>query len=121
MGIPSKIYLWYSTEYVQMFSKGDIYRPTKRTESLITIKEQVAWARHHIWSIAPARQKHHPAQMPKELALRCLKLFARKGDRVYDPFAGAGTTMLAAKELGLDSTGTEIDAQYCALIHQRLI
>jgi site-specific DNA-methyltransferase (adenine-specific) len=121
MGIPSKIYLWYSTEYVQFFAKGDVYRPTKKTESLITVEEQVGYARHHIWSIAPARQKDHPAQMPKELALRCLKLFARKGDVVYDPFAGAGTTMLAAKELGLDSIGTEIDAQYCSFIHQRLI
>lgn len=120
MGIPSKIYLWYSTEYVQFFAKGDCYRPTKRTESLITIKEQVAWARHHIWTIAPSRQRDHPAQMPKELALRCLKLFARRGDRVYDPFAGAGTTLLAAQELGLDSIGTELDSDYCSLIKERL-
>jgi site-specific DNA-methyltransferase (adenine-specific) len=40
---------------------------------------------------------------------------------VYDPFAGAGTTMLVAKELGLDSIGTEIDPAYCALIQQRMI
>ena len=121
MGIPSKIYLWYSTEYVQFFAKGDVYRPTKKEDSLITIEEQVAWARHHIWSIAPSKQRDHPAQMPKELALRCLKLFARKGDIVLDPFAGAGTTMLAAKELGLDSIGCELDATYCSLIHKRLI
>jgi DNA modification methylase len=120
MGIPSKIYLWYSTEYVQFFAKGDVYRPTKKTDSIITIEEQVDYARHHIWSIAPARQRDHPAQMPKELALRCLKLFARKGDVVYDPFAGAGTTMLAAKELGLDSIGTELDNDYVNLIHKRM-
>lgn len=120
MGIPSKIYLWYSTEYVQIFAKGDCYRPTKKTDSLITIEEQVAWARHHIWSIAPARQKHHPAQMPIQLADRLLKLFARKGDVVYDPFAGAGTTLLAAKQLGLDYIGTELDADYCQFIQARL-
>jgi DNA modification methylase len=120
MGIPSKIYLWYSTEYVQMFSKGDIYRPTKKADSLITMPEQTAWAKDHIWNIAPARQKDHPAQMPIQLADRLLKLFARKGDVVYDPFAGAGTTMLAAKNLGLDSIGTEIDPAYCQLIQDRL-
>jgi DNA modification methylase len=120
MGIPSKIYLWYSTEYVQMFSKGDIYRPTKKEDSLITMPEQTAWAKDHIWNIAPARQKDHPAQMPIQLADRLLKLFARKGDIVYDPFAGAGTTMLAAKSLGLDSIGTEIDPTYCQLIQARL-
>jgi len=121
MGIPSKIYLWYSTEYVQMFSKGDIYRPTKKEDSLITMQEQTAWAKDHIWNIAPARQKDHPAQMPIQLADRLLKLFARKGDVVYDPFAGAGTTMLAAKTLGLDSIGTEIDPDYCQFIRHRII
>ena len=120
MGIPSKIYLWYSTEYVQMFSKGDIYRPTKREDSLITMPEQTAWAKDHIWSIAPSRQKDHPAQMPTQLVERCLKLFARKGDVVYDPFAGAGTTMLVAQQLGLDSIGTEIDSDYCDFIRKRL-
>jgi site-specific DNA-methyltransferase (adenine-specific) len=82
--------------------------------------EQTAWAKDHIWNIAPARQKDHPAQMPIQLADRLLKLFARKGDIVYDPFAGAGTTMLAAKSLGLDSIGTEIDPTYCQLIQARL-
>ena len=120
MGIPSKIYLWYSTEYVQFFSKGDIYRPTQREDSLITMPEQTAWAKDHIWSMAPARQKDHPAQMPEQLVERCLKLFARQGDRVYDPFAGAGTTMVVAKQLGLDSVGTEIDSDYCTLIHERM-
>jgi site-specific DNA-methyltransferase (adenine-specific) len=58
--------------------------------------------------------------MPAQLVERCLKLFARLGDRVYDPFAGAGTTMVVAKELGLDSIGTEIDPVYCDLIHDRM-
>lgn len=120
MGIPSKIYLWYSTEYLQIFSKDDIYRPTKKEDSLITMSEQTAWAKDHIWNIAPAKQKDHPAQMPKQLADRLLKLFARKNDIVYDPFAGAGTTMLAAQELGLDSIGTEIDCEYIKLAHKRL-
>ena len=120
MGIPSKIYLWYSTEYVQIFCKHDVYRPTARADSLITIEEQVTWARHHIWSIAPARQRDHPAQMPAQLVERCLKLFARRGDVIYDPFAGAGTTMVVAKQLGLHSIGTEIDADYCQLIHDRM-
>ena len=121
MGIPSKIYLWYSTEYVQIFSKHDVYRPTGRADSLITIEEQVAWSRHHIWTIAPARQRDHPAQMPAQLVERCLKLFARRGDVIYDPFAGAGTTMVVAQQLGLDSIGTEIDPNYCQLIHHRML
>ena len=120
MGIPSKPFLWYSTEYVQIFSKTATHRPTPKADSLITIADQVSYARHHIWPIAPARQKDHPAQMPLSLADRILRLFGRRGDLVYDPFAGAGTTLLAAKNLGLDSIGTEIDPKYCQLIHERL-
>ena len=120
MGTPSKPYLWYSTEYVQIYSKGSTMRPTPRKQSLITIQEQVAWARHHIWTIAPARQRLHPAQMPEELATRLLKLFARQGDCVFDPFAGAGTTLLTAHKLGLDSMGCELDVEYCALIEDKI-
>jgi site-specific DNA-methyltransferase (adenine-specific) len=48
-------------------------------------------------------------------------LVSDPGDVVYDPYAGSGTTLLAAKQLGLDSIGTELDSDYCQLIHQRMI
>lgn len=120
MGLPSKPYLWYSTEYVQIYSKHSIHRDIKKVDSMLTIPEQVDWARNHIWSIQPARQKDHPAQMPLELATRLLKLFAARTDTVLDPFAGAGTTLLAAKQLGMNSIGCELDADYCSIIHDRL-
>jgi DNA modification methylase len=62
----------------------------------------------------------HPAVMPEQLALDMLSTWATQGDTVYDPFAGAGTTLFAAKKLGLDSIGTEIDPDYCAMIHERM-
>lgn len=62
----------------------------------------------------------HPALMPEQLARDMLSTWASNSDVIYDPFAGAGTTLLAAKELGLASIGTEIDTNYCNLIHQRL-
>lgn len=62
----------------------------------------------------------HPALMPEALALDMLTTWADKDDIVYDPFAGAGTTLLAAKQLGLTAIGTEIDADYCQLIQARL-
>jgi site-specific DNA-methyltransferase (adenine-specific) len=63
----------------------------------------------------------HPALMPEQLAIDMLSTWANKDDIVYDPFAGAGTTMLAAKQLGMNSIGTEIDLDYCQFIHQRLL
>jgi DNA modification methylase len=63
----------------------------------------------------------HPALMPEQLARDMLSTWANKQDVVYDPFAGAGTTLYAAQQLGLHSIGTEIDPDYCAFIHQRLL
>jgi site-specific DNA-methyltransferase (adenine-specific) len=62
----------------------------------------------------------HPALMPEQLALDQLSTWADSSSRIYDPFAGAGTTMWAAQQLGFDSVGTEIDSEYCALIHHRM-
>jgi DNA modification methylase len=62
----------------------------------------------------------HPALMPEQLAQDMLSTWADPLDIVYDPFAGAGTTLSAAKQLGLNSIGTEIDANYCSLIHNRM-
>jgi len=62
----------------------------------------------------------HPALMPEQLALDQLKTWADSSSRIYDPFAGAGTTMWAAQQLGFASIGTEVDAEYCQLIHSRM-
>jgi tRNA G10 N-methylase Trm11 len=41
--------------------------------------------------------------------------------RVYDPFAGTGTTLwVAEKEFGCEAIGTEIDPDYADFIHERM-
>jgi len=62
----------------------------------------------------------HPALMPEQLALDQLTTWADTHSVIYDPFAGAGTTLWAAQQLGFSSVGTEIDSDYCALIHDRM-
>ena len=73
-----------------------------------------------IWSISPESNNNHPAPYPVELATACLTLVSDPGDVVYDPYAGSGTTLYAAKLLGLDSIGTEIDSDYADLIDERM-
>jgi modification methylase len=85
------------------------------------VRKANATQKKTIWSIAPESNNTHPAPYPVELATACLTLVSDPGDIVYDPYAGSGTTLLAAKSLGLDSIGTEIDADYCNIIHQRMI
>jgi site-specific DNA-methyltransferase (adenine-specific) len=62
----------------------------------------------------------HPTQKPLELVRRLVAAATRAGDRVVDPFAGAGTTFVACEALGLRWLGCELDARYCTLIARRL-
>jgi DNA modification methylase len=50
----------------------------------------------------------------------CVKAGSRPGDAVLDPFAGAGTTLLAANRLGRDAVGVELNAAYAALAEARI-
>lgn len=62
----------------------------------------------------------HPAVMPMTLALRCIRITSRPGDVVLDPYAGSGTTLLAAQELGKNWVGIELKPEYVDLIERRL-
>jgi len=58
----------------------------------------------------------HPATKPLELYQRLLQTFS--GD-VLDPFAGSGTTLVAAKSLGRKAIGIEIEERYCEIAARR--
>jgi site-specific DNA-methyltransferase (adenine-specific) len=55
-----------------------------------------------------------------ELARRCIRLSTWPGEVVLDPFAGTGTTLLAARQLGRRAIGIEISEDYCAQAVDRL-
>ena len=52
--------------------------------------------------------------------LGLIKLYSFWGDTVLDPFAGTGTTLLAAQELGRKSIGFELNPEYIKLIKNKL-
>ena len=62
----------------------------------------------------------HPAVMPMPLARRCIRITSRPGDVVLDPYAGSGTTLLAAAELGRKWVGIELKSEYVDLIERRI-
>ena len=64
--------------------------------------------------------KGHSAAFPRELPTWFIKLFSQEGDLVLDPFAGSGTTLLAAHELGRKYLGVELKAEYFELAKRRL-
>ena len=49
-----------------------------------------------------------------------IKLITPTGGTVYDPFAGSGTTLIAAKDMGFDSVGVEMSEEYCEIIKNRI-
>ena len=62
----------------------------------------------------------HPAQKPIRLLKRMLVLSSSPGDIILAPFSGSGSECLAAKELGLNFIGFEINSQYFELSQKRL-
>lgn len=62
----------------------------------------------------------HSATFPVELPAWFIKLFTQSGDTVLDPFIGSGTTAVAAKQLGRNCIGIEIDPTYVQIARSRL-
>jgi site-specific DNA-methyltransferase (adenine-specific) len=62
---------------------------------------------------------NHPTQKPIELFLWCLG-YAGSGNLVLDPFMGSGTTLVAAKQLGRQAIGIELEEKYCEIAVKRL-
>lgn len=109
-------------EFVLTFKKlGDGPKPSKVNKELskMTAEEWNTYFAGH-WNFAGARQDNHIAMFPEELPKRLIKMFAFVGDTVLDPFAGSGTTNLAAKNLGRNSIGYEINPDFIPIISQKL-
>jgi modification methylase len=110
-------------EYVLFFRKPGGYRhPTQeqRALSMIAREDHARWFQQ-IWSDIPGeRQKGHPAPFPVEVARRLIGMFSFVGDTVLDPFAGTGTTLVAAREMRRNAIGIELSPEYVALAEKRL-
>ena len=63
----------------------------------------------------------HPTQKALELAERAIRNSSKKGDIVFDPFLGSGTTLIAAAMLGRRCFGMEIEPRFCDCIVRRYI
>jgi len=67
-----------------------------------------------------AQKFDHPAGFPTELPKRCILLHGRPNAIVLDPFLGAGTTLVAAQDLGCFGIGIELDDRFVATSIARL-
>ena len=62
----------------------------------------------------------HPTQKPEKLLAKLILASSNKGDIIFDPFLGSGTTSVVAKKLGRHYIGVEQNPLYCAWAEYRL-
>src|SRR6266478_5492358 len=103
-------------EHILMLRKPGGYRTTpmiQKALSMLQRAEMDAWMRP-VWSDirGASLRAGHPAPFPTELAERLIRMFSFAGDTVLDPFAGSGSTAVAAIRAGRNSISVEIEDEY---------
>lgn len=103
-------------EHIVMLRKPGGYRTTpmiQRALSMLQRDEMAAWMRP-VWSDirGASLRDGHPAPFPVDIAERLVRMFSFAGDTVLDPFAGAGSTAVAAIGAGRNSICVEIEEEY---------
>src|SRR5258708_955350 len=74
-----------------------------------------------VWNFKPVgKGGEHGARFPEQLPRRCIQLSTRRGQTVFDPFAGEGNTLIAAKRLGRLYFGCDISPSYVELARKSL-
>ena len=99
-------YLRYQHECAHLLAKGEPRYPEN------TIGDVIDWTY--------SGNKLHPTQKPLSVLLPLVETFSVAGGTVLDPFAGSGSSLLAAKMLGRSYLGIELDAKYHAIATRRL-
>lgn len=119
-------------EYILVFNKEgfrrtksgleDAKNPGEQRKDTIQKDDFLAWTKS-VWDFpaVSARKIGHPAPFPVELPYRCIQLYTFQTEVVLDPFAGSGTTCLAAKQANRHFVGYEINPKYCQLAENRLL
>lgn len=110
-------------EFILVFKKlGEAPKPLKEQKELskMTAEEWNSFFAGH-WNFAGARQTGHIAMFPEELPRRLIKMFSFVGETILDPFAGSGTTALAAKNTDRNSVGYEINPEFIPFIKEKLV
>lgn len=83
--------------------------------------------RHALWRVPivlnrgeRGEQRVHTTQKPLALMEALVRDFTDEGDTILDPFAGSGTTLVAAERNGREGFGYELDAEYAEVARRRL-
>jgi site-specific DNA-methyltransferase (adenine-specific) len=102
----SSRFLRYEHEQAYLLAKGEVAPPSHPIPDVI--------------DFAYTGNRLHPTQKPVPALLPLIECFTRPGDLVLDPFCGSGSTLEAARQLGRDWLGVELDERHHATASRRL-
>ena len=107
-------------EYMFLFSKSEKYFFNQEAIKQQTTNGNGLKNRRSVWSIntEPCPEAHF-AVFPKELIRPCIMAGSRPNDIVFDPFYGAGTTGIVAKELNRKCIGVELNSDFIEIAKKR--
>lgn len=112
---PPYVYNDLSIEHILIFRKPGAKRklPKLKNRKDGIPKDEIGELYNSVWKFNEStKNKSHPAVFSKEFANRIIKMYSLKGDIVLDPFAGIGTTLEEATNLGRLSIGYELNLSY---------
>lgn len=114
--------VWVKPDAAPQFT-GD--RPGTGWESVLILhrKGRKRWnggGHHATWIHGVERNNEHPTQKPLALVRKWVRDFTDPGEVILDPFAGSGTTGIAAIKEGRRAILVERDPAYCAVIRRRV-
>lgn len=108
------------TYYILIGQKGSSAMVNDMDGVMTITPSEFAKYTNSIWDILPAKDPVHPAIFPIEIPRRLIKLFTWTNCVVLDPFAGSGTTLVAARDLGRKGIGYELSAEYVSYIRSKI-
>jgi len=119
--------IWVKPDSAPQFT-GD--RPAMGYESIVTCwagSGRPRWngggrrgVYEHMVGVNGGGKNPHPTMKPEALMCELVHLFTSPGEAIIDPFAGSGSTLVAAKRLKRRAIGIEREERYCEIAAKRL-
>lgn len=109
-------------EHILVLRKGQLAHQKHSLSKFVIDDVMKKDTSNSIWNIAPVPPRYidHPCPFPEEIPQRLVTLYSNKGEFVLDPFSGSGQTGKAAKFLGRNFVGIDIEKEYTKLSKKRV-